>query len=141
MMRVSQKADYALRAMLELALRHNQSAPARTADIARQQQIPEKFLELILVELRRAGLIVSQRGPVGGHRLSRSPSEISVGEIWRVIDGGGTESTAGGKKDFDPFKAVWEDVDKAISRVVDGVSLSEIRKVAETGRGVPDYSI
>jgi Rrf2 family protein len=140
-MRVSQKAEYALRAMLELTFRHDQNSPARTADIARQQKIPEKFLELILVELRRAGLITSQRGPVGGHRLSKSPAEISVGEVWRAIDGGVTEPSGNGKRDFDPFKAVWMDVNKAISRVVDSVSLAEIRKVAETGRSVPDYSI
>jgi Rrf2 family protein len=140
-MRVSQKAEYALRAMLELTLRHEQNSPARTADIARQQKIPEKFLELILVELRRAGLIVSQRGPVGGHRLSKSPAEISVGDIWRAIDGGIAENSAAGKRDFDPFKGVWEDVNNSISRVVDSVSMAEIRKIAETRRVVPDYSI
>ncbi len=141
-MRVSQKSEYALRAMLELALRHDKQQPVRTADIARQQKIPEKFLELILVELRRAGLIASQRGPVGGHRLSRRPEEISVGEVWRAIDGSLNEHEGAGEagKD-DPFRPVWRDVEKAIAKVVDGVSIADIRKRSETRRGVVDFSI
>ena len=141
-MKVSQKSEYALRAMLELALRVDRTQPVRSADIARNQQIPEKFLELILVELRRAGLIASQRGPVGGHRLARDPAQISVGEVWRVIDGSVLERPQdmprGG---IDPFRAVWDDVNKAVTEVVDQVSLADIRKRAEAKRSVPDYSI
>lgn len=142
-MRVSQKAEYAMRAMLELALHAGENQASRSADIARSQSIPEKFLELILVDLRRAGLIASQRGPVGGHRLARDPSAISVGQIWRAIDGAANERSvpAGRSRERDPFRAVWEDVDKAISGVVDRVSLAEIRKRAEAKRSVPDYSI
>jgi len=140
-MKLSQKAEYAMRAMLELAIRSGQSKAARTADIASNQQIPEKFLELILVELRRAGLISSQRGPVGGHRLARDAHEISVGDIWRAVEGSNNTRTEPRKGHIDPFRAVWEDVDKAISGVVDRVSLAEIRKRAEAKRTVPDYSI
>jgi Rrf2 family protein len=140
-MKLSQKAEYAMRAMLELAIRSGQSQAARTADIARNQQIPEKFLELILVELRRAGLISSQRGPVGGHRLARDSQEISVGDIWRAVEGSNNARAEPKKGQVDPFRAVWEDVDKAISGVVDRVSLAEIRKRAEAKRTVPDYSI
>ncbi len=142
-MKVSQKSEYALRAMLELSLRYEKAQPVRSADIASNQQIPEKFLELILVDLRRAGLIVSQRGPVGGHRLARDPERVSVGEGWRAIDGSvlertGQERPKGG---IDPFRAVWEDVNKAVAEVVDQVSLADIRKRAEARRGVPDYTI
>ncbi len=139
-MRVSQKAEYALRAMLELTLRDEQPQAVRTADIARQQRIPEKFLELILVELRRAGLITSQRGPVGGHRLARRAREISVGDVWRAIDGTLRENTARGGAD-DPFRKVWQEVEAAIAGVVNRVSLADIRKRAEAGQGVPDFSI
>ena len=142
-MKISQKAEYALRAMLELALRIENSQATRNADIARQQHIPEKFLELILVELRRAGLIKSQRGPEGGHRLARPPREISVGDIWRAIDGSSRENsildTSG--RHSDPFKSVWEEVDKAIAGVVNKVSLADMLKRAETRRGVADYNI
>jgi Rrf2 family protein len=141
-MRVSQKAEYALRAMLELTLRSDQPQVVRTADIAKAQRIPEKFLEVILVELRRGGLIVSQRGPVGGHRLARRPDEISVGEVWRAIDGTANEGASRKNGNgSDPFRGVWDDVDRAIVGVVDHVSMTEIRKRAETAKGVADFTI
>jgi Rrf2 family protein len=137
-LKVSQKAEYALRAMLELALRHSLAQPVRSAEIAQSQGIPEKFLELILVDLRRAGLISSQRGPVGGHRLAREPHAITVGEIWRTIDGSGERS--GGKKP-DPFRVVWDEVDRAVSNVVDNTTLEDVRRKAEQRQNVPDFSI
>ena len=84
-MRLSARADYALRAAIELAA----AGPGHvTADqLARAQQIPGKFLETILTQLRRAGLIRSQRGPDGGFWLARPASEISLADIIRVIDG------------------------------------------------------
>jgi Rrf2 family protein len=140
-MRVSQKVEYALRAMLELTLRSDLPQVSRTADIARAQRIPEKFLEVILVELRRAGLIVSQRGPVGGHRLARRPEEISVGEVWRAIDGADEGPARKKSNGSDPFVGVWDDVNRAILGVVDNVSLLEIRKRAESAKGVADFTI
>ena len=84
-MRLSARADYALRAAIELAAAADSHV---TADrIARAQQIPGKFLETILTQLRRAGLIRSQRGPEGGFWLARPASEISLAEIIRAIDG------------------------------------------------------
>ena len=84
-MRLSARADYALRAAIELAAA---SAGHVTADqLARAQQIPGKFLETILTQLRRAGLIRSQRGPDGGFWLARPAAEISLADIIRAIDG------------------------------------------------------
>ena len=84
-MRLSARADYALRAAIELASATDGHV---TADrIARAQQIPGKFLETILTQLRRAGLIRSQRGPEGGFWLARPAAEISLAEIIRAIDG------------------------------------------------------
>jgi Rrf2 family cysteine metabolism transcriptional repressor len=143
-MRISQKVEYAMRGMLELAMQASQERVVCTADIARSQRIPVKFLELILVELRHAGLIVSQRGAEGGHRLARDPELISVGEIWRAIDNTAAEVTKNGPKTKalgDPFRGVWEEVDKAITAVVDRTTLADIRKRAETGRGTPDFNI
>ena len=85
LMRLSARADYALRAAIELAAA---SSGHVTADqLARAQQIPGKFLETILTQLRRAGLIRSQRGPDGGFWLARPAAEISLADIIRVIDG------------------------------------------------------
>jgi Rrf2 family protein len=138
-MRISQKSEYALRAMLELALRSDLTRAVRTADIARQQRIPEKFLELILVELRRAGLLVSHRGPVGGHRLARSPREITIGDVWRAIGGSLTESSA--RQSHTVFKPIWDRVNKAIADVVDDITLEDLGKEFESGRHVPDFNI
>src|SRR6202050_5078550 len=84
-MRLSARADYALRAAIELAAA---SSGHVTADqLARAQQIPGKFLETILTHLRRSGLVRSQRGPDGGFWLARPASEISLADIIRAIDG------------------------------------------------------
>jgi Rrf2 family protein len=86
-MRLSARVDYALRAMAELA---SSSADGRlvTADrLAAAQQIPPKFLESILLQLRRGGVVVAQRGPEGGYRLARPAAEIALADVIRVIDG------------------------------------------------------
>jgi Rrf2 family protein len=84
--RVSARADYAIRALLELAAAEDQ-APIRGESIARAQGIPAKYLENLLADLRRARLVVSQRGNVGGYRLARPADEISLADAIRVIDG------------------------------------------------------
>ena len=84
-MRVSARADYAIRALLELAAAGE--APVRADAIARAQTIPSKFLENLLVDLRRARLVVSQRGRVGGYRLARPASTITLADVIRAIDG------------------------------------------------------
>ncbi|MFV2020737.1 RrF2 family transcriptional regulator [Micromonospora sp. LOL_023] len=88
-MRLSARVDYALRAVAELALAA--TSPPRavlTAEqVARSQGIPPKFLESILLQLRRAGVVQSQRGPDGGYWLARPAEEINLAEIIRVIDG------------------------------------------------------
>ncbi|GAA2583806.1 RrF2 family transcriptional regulator [Dactylosporangium fulvum] len=89
-MRLSARVDYALRAVAELAASSSTGGEARlvTADrLAAAQEIPPKFLESILLQLRRGGVVVAQRGPEGGYRLARPAGDISLAEIIRVIDG------------------------------------------------------
>jgi Rrf2 family protein len=83
-MRLSARVDYALRAMAELAAA---SGPRTVDQLAAAQRIPSKYLENILGELRRGGLLRSQRGPDGGHRLARPTSEISIADVIRALDG------------------------------------------------------
>jgi Rrf2 family protein len=85
-MKISQKGLYALQAMMMLARRHDQGA-IRIRDIAYEEVLPEKFLELILLELKNARLVESVRGAKGGYELRRPPSEIHLSEIIRLIDG------------------------------------------------------
>jgi Rrf2 family protein len=83
---LSYKAKYALRAVLALA-QDTQDEPVLISTIAEQENIPRKFLELILLELKRRGLIVSRRGRSGGYNLAKPAEEITFGEIIRLIDG------------------------------------------------------
>src|SRR5215467_6841726 len=85
-MKISQKGLYALQAMMMLARRYNQGA-IRIRDIAYEEALPEKFLELILLELKNARMVESVRGAKGGYQLRRPPSEIHLSEIIRLIDG------------------------------------------------------
>ena len=85
-MKISQKGLYALQAMMMLARHYNQGA-IRIRDIAYEEELPEKFLELILLELKNARMVESVRGAKGGYRLRRAPSDIRLSEIIRLIDG------------------------------------------------------
>ena len=83
---LSQKAKYALRALLMLAERPA-GEPLLIADIAERQNLPKKFLEVILLELRHHGLLHSRRGRNGGYTLARTPAAITFGEVVRIVDG------------------------------------------------------
>lgn len=84
---LSSKGKYAVRAALALAARWDSGAWAATGNIAEQADVPRKFLEAILVQLRDGGLVDSRRGPQGGHRLSRDPATITLADVIRMIDG------------------------------------------------------
>ncbi|MBF0817515.1 Rrf2 family transcriptional regulator [Microbacterium paludicola] len=85
-MRISARADYAVRAVAQLAAQAVDE-PVSAELIAAEQDIPHRFLEGILTALRRAGIIISQRGARGGHRLARPASEITVADVIRAVDG------------------------------------------------------
>jgi len=84
---ISQKAKYALRALIALAPTHGTEDTQLIADIAEQQRIPKKFLEQILLDLKHHGIVVSRRGKAGGYMLLKSPEAITFGEVLRIIDG------------------------------------------------------
>lgn len=85
-MKISQKGLYALQATMMLA-RHYQQGAIKIRDIAYEEDLPEKFLELILLELKNARIVESARGAKGGYQLRRPPSEIQLSEIVRLVDG------------------------------------------------------
>jgi len=85
-MKISQKGLYALQAMMMLARHHHQGA-IKIREIAYEEDLPEKFLELILLELKNARMVESVRGAKGGYQLRRDPAEIQLSEIMRLIDG------------------------------------------------------
>lgn len=85
-MKISQKGLYALQAMIMLA-RHHQQGPIKIREIAVEEHLPEKFLEIILIELKNARMVESTRGARGGYRLRRAPSDIHLSEVMRLMDG------------------------------------------------------
>jgi Rrf2 family protein len=85
-MRVSAKADYAVRAAVELAFHHG-SGPIKGERLGEAQGIPVNFLENILGDLRQAGLVRSQRGPEGGYWLARDPGQVTVADVMRAVEG------------------------------------------------------
>ncbi|MFO0956445.1 MAG: Rrf2 family transcriptional regulator [Isosphaeraceae bacterium] len=149
-MQISAKCYYALRALYALA-DHADPAPLKAAEIAERQRIPLKFLEVILNQLKGAGLVASRRGSEGGYFIARSAEELTVGEIIRAIDGPiapvDCVSVSRPKEcEFPgqcPFFCVWGEVRKAISNVVDRTSFADlVRAERERKAGfVPDYNI
>ena len=85
-MRVSAKSDYALRALIELAVRF-EGDPVSAEELGRLQTIPHGFLQAILADMRRAGIVVSQRGQSGGWRLAAKAADVTVADVIRAVDG------------------------------------------------------
>src|ERR1700692_3801408 len=104
-MKISGKSEYALRAMFDLALR-KPGEPVRIADIAGRQKIPQKFLELILANLKQAGFVESRRGAEGGYLLARPADSLTVGEVLRYVEGPRQGKNRSRRKVDTPFTAM-----------------------------------
>ena len=129
-MRLSARADYALRAAIELATAGGAHVTAE--QLARAQQIPGKFLEAILTQLRRAGLVRSQRGPEGGFWLARPAEDISLADIIRAIDGqlvgvrGERPENIGYIGAAEPLQSVWIALRANERAILEAVTLAHI---------------
>ncbi|MCL6648736.1 MAG: Rrf2 family transcriptional regulator [Chloroflexi bacterium] len=86
MLRVSMRTDYGIRAAIELAT-HYGKPPVSSAEIAARQEIPEPYLDQLLITLRKAGIIRSSRGPLGGHSLAKDPRDITLAELVAALEG------------------------------------------------------
>ncbi len=132
-MKISHKGLYALEAMINLA-GHYAEKPTKIHDIASSESIPEKFLEAIMVELKRARLVDSLRGASGGYQLRRAPSEIFLGEIIRTVDGplapmGDAESLRSLVKRDKKHSTLYQvllDVRNAAAGILDHTSLADL---------------
>ena len=132
-MKISQKGLYALQAMMMLARHYNQGA-IRIRDVAYEEGLPEKFLELILLELKNARIVESVRGAKGGYQLRRPPSEIHLSEIIRLIDGplapfGDAEqlrSLIDRDAEHRALYQIFLDVRNAAARILEHTSLADI---------------
>jgi Rrf2 family protein len=132
-MKISQKGLYALQALMMLARHYNQGA-IRIRDIAYEEELPEKFLELILLELKNARIVESARGAKGGYQLRRAPSEIRLSEIIRLIDGplapfGDAEQLRAlidRDADHRALYQIFLDVRDAAAKILESTSLADI---------------
>ncbi len=84
---ISKKTKYALKALMALARNYSSQQPTQIADLAASERLPKKFLELILLDLKNEGLLVSKKGRGGGYRLARSPDLVPVGQVIRILEG------------------------------------------------------
>ncbi|MBR6115615.1 MAG: RrF2 family transcriptional regulator [Oscillospiraceae bacterium] len=131
-MLVSTKGRYALKVMIDLA-QHNDGEYVVLMDIARRQDISEKYLEGIISQLSRSGMLDAQRGRGGGYRLSRNPEEYTVGEIIRQTEGPLAPVACLKNDDNDCPRAadcltlpLWEELDRRMNDYLDGITLSDL---------------
>lgn len=153
-MKISKKGEYALKAMIELAIDYQKGEPITLInEVARRKAIPQKYLEQILLSLKKDGILVSKRGVGGGYMLSRPPEQISLGQIIRAVEGPlapvGCASVSAHiacpDQSLCGLYGVMLQVRDAIAAVLDNTSLDDVaRKTLELTQlksGVPDYAI
>ncbi len=149
-MTISQKCQYAVRAILELAKQYG-VGPIKTGQIAAKQAIPQRFLENILNELKPTGIIESRRGINGGYLLARDPGKLTVGEIIRLIEGpvevvkciSDKNTPSCPLKDKCALLGLWKKANKAVEEVYDSTTFKNLvdqeRKLERINVG--DYCI
>ncbi|MSW79661.1 MAG: Rrf2 family transcriptional regulator [Actinobacteria bacterium] len=133
-MHISAKADYGMRALLELvaAYRVDPLQLVKGEAIATAQQVPVKFLEGILRQLRQSGIVASQRGADGGYRLDRDPSDVTIADVVRALDGPLAAVRGNRPEDVEypgaseHLREVWIAVRAAMRHVLEGISLEDV---------------
>ncbi|MDE7447078.1 MAG: Rrf2 family transcriptional regulator [Lachnospiraceae bacterium] len=131
-MKISTKGRYALRLLLDLAV-YNTGEPISLKDVARRQEISEKYLEQIISMLNKAGFVRSIRGAQGGYMLAKAPSEYTVGMILRLTEGSlapvscvGEDSIECERRQGCVTVRVWEKLNDAVNQVVDNITLADL---------------
>jgi Rrf2 family protein len=152
---LSKRAKYGLKALLMLADRYGQG-PVLNADIARTEHIPPKFLELILLALKREGLVTSRKGRHGGYQLAKMPQEITVGRAVRVLDGPQAPLPCVSRTAYErceechdeaacAIRLVMEEAFQASARILDTTTLADLlqrsRIAGKLPKGVLNYAI
>jgi len=148
-MKITYKGDYALKAVLDFAIHYGEKEELVTArDLARRIDAPVKFLEQVLTELKKGGIIKSKRGNEGGYLLSKAPSQITIGEIVRIIDGP-IEPISCVKECYTEcvnmdgcvFRNIWQRVYKATTDIIDHITFEELVSKVNSNKKVLTYSI
>ncbi len=137
-MKISQKLEYACRALSQLAKAYDGKTLTRLDQLAQREAVSANFLVQILNDLRRGGLVESRRGASGGYMLSRAPERISLREIVDAVEPSQLQNTAVSQGESgQEVQRIWADVSGKLSRDLDQVALSSF----VTAPGVTDFSI
>ena len=135
-MRISAKGEYAIKAVLDLAL-HRDRDLIPIQEIAARESIPQRYLEQVLLSLKRAGILTSKRGSAGGYQLKKSPEEITVGAVLRAVEGTGApfEPHARPRNGrVDDLVELWRRIGDAVSQVVDQLTFGDLAAQAAQRR-------
>ena len=130
-MYISAKSDYALRALVTLAA-GGEAGPVKAEQLARSQDLPVKYLENILLDLRRAGVLTSQRGADGGYRLARPAAQITAADVMRAVDGplaevrGLRPEATSYEGAAVPLQSLWVAVRASLRAVLERVTLADL---------------
>ena len=128
-MRISAKGEYAIKAMLDLAMNRERGL-IPIQEIAARQSIPQRYLEQVLLSLKRAGLLTSKRGSTGGYHLTKAPEDITVGAVLRAVEGGSAfEVAAQGRRNGGAgheLAELWDEISEAVSQVVDRLTFGDL---------------
>jgi Rrf2 family protein len=146
-MRITYKGDYALKAVLDLALHYDREL-VTSHDMAERIDAPIKFLEQVLLDLKKGGFVESRRGNIGGYLLSRAPSRITIGEVLEFIDGP-IEPISCVKQGYSNcrdlhtcvFRKIWKDVSQATSQIIDTITFDELISQVNNAHQVHEYTI
>ena len=146
-MKITFKGDYALKTVLDIALNYNGEL-ATIPDMSHRLDIPKKFLEQILLDLKKGGFVNSKRGKEGGFYLAKPPSEIRLGDVVRFIDGpiepiGCVKDCYKECRDLDRcvFRNIWRKASDALTEIVDKVTLEDLIKDVNRGKDSLNYCI
>ena len=133
---ISNKTKYGLHALMNLSEKYNKG-PVLIADLASEEKIPKKFLELILLDLKNNGILQSKKGKGGGYQLARDPSEVKIGQVIRILDGPLAPVSCVSQTAYKPcqeckdehhcgIRLVMKDVREAMANILDKTSLADV---------------
>jgi Rrf2 family protein len=140
-MKISAKTDYACRALLQLAMHWPNNMPLQIGIIAKDQEIPMKFLPHILIQLKQLGYVDSIRGKMGGYLLTKTPAQIKLSEVVQSFSENGFSKSSRQKKMIHTIESVWQEIDQATQKHMDSITFEEICNRERNLNEVSNYSI
>lgn len=142
--KLSSRSEYGIRALLELAQRRGQG-PIQSREIAERQDIPDAYLNQLLLTLRKAGIVQSVRGPAGGHLLARAPERVTMAEVIGALEGlpqvDNAEGEANEQSDAWAVRWVCGEIDASVARVLCEITLETLLTRKQARNNILTYQI